>query len=448
MAYTDFGKYSHTQLRAMVQALNPGEVMAAGDPWRRAADILKAIRTTLTRASTEAATTWEGTTSDAFHTRMLHLADSINHAAAYANDAANTLHNVSEAIAKAKRDMPEEPGNWAQFKDAVATFTDDDPTPLAARKKAEAATVLQTLALHYRTATPMLKPPTPLGEPPKDRNWRATVEDVPTGAEPDVSAVVGSAVAGYGFGNAQAREVSRAPTRSSAPRTVGGRDAGQTGKSVPPESGIKGGTERPPAKVPLASDPGLSTGIDGSAPARFGPGTGGATSTGVQLPASERGMQSSMPRPGFATVTAGVTDVPGGAAGESEEALRSGGSTGRAPSSGGLVVGAIGGAASAKQGAAPGRGLGSVVGGREHPAAGAGGKEAFTEGGSGLGARGRVNGGSPPRPGGIAGQGAVPPWTGAHGGKGDTRKAKRPDYLVEDEETWKSPKPANPNVVQ
>ncbi|MFD9062539.1 WXG100 family type VII secretion target, partial [Kitasatospora purpeofusca] len=173
MKYTDFRQFSHAELRAMVQALNPGEVMAAADPWRRAADTLKAIRTTLTRASTEAATTWEGSTSDAFHTRMLHLATTINTAASYANDAAITLKAVSEAIAEAKRNMPEEPSGWAQFKDGVGdTFSslfgaddEDARTDLANQKKAEAATVLQTLAMHYRTAAPMLKPPPPPAKP-------------------------------------------------------------------------------------------------------------------------------------------------------------------------------------------------------------------------------------------------------------------------------------------
>ncbi|MFE2407837.1 WXG100 family type VII secretion target [Kitasatospora sp. NPDC059408] len=429
MAYTDFGAYSHTQLRAMVQALNPGEVMAAGDPWRRAADTLKAIRTTLTRASTEAATTWEGTTSDAFHTRMLHLADRINHAAAYANDAANTLHHVADAIAKAKRDMPEEPGNWAQFKDAVTTFTDDDPTPLAARKKAEAATVMQTLAMHYRTATPMLKAPSPLGEPPKNRNWRGTVEDAPAGLEADGPAAIGSAMAAYGLGSVDASAVREGRARPSVPRTADVRDAGEAGKKGPSESGARGGTAVPLSKVPIVTDSGHATGI--------------------QPQASEPGARGNPPRPGLATVTAGVTDSqPGSGSDGIEEPPRGDKPTNRAPSSVGVVVGAGGEAVPAKSGAIPGRSLGRVVGGEGRPAAKSGRKEAFTEGGSGLGVRARARGATELRPGGAAGQGVAPPWAGAHAGKGDTRRAKRPDYLVEDEETWNSTMPANPNVVQ
>lgn len=208
MKYTDFRQFSHAELRAMVQALNPGEVMAAADPWRRAADTLKAIRTTLTRASTEAATTWEGSTSDAFHTRMLHLATTINTAASYANDAAITLKAVSEAIAEAKRNMPEEPSGWAQFKDGVGdTFSslfgaddEDARTDIANQKKAEAATVLQTLAMHYRTAAPMLKPPPPPGQPPKPGSTNP-IDDF-TEISPDDSGASGYAAVGGLLGSA------------------------------------------------------------------------------------------------------------------------------------------------------------------------------------------------------------------------------------------------------
>lgn len=238
MKYTDFRQFSHAELRTMVQALNPGEVMAAADPWRRAADTLKAIRTTLTRASTEAATTWEGSTSDAFHTRMLHLATTINTAASYANDAAITLKAVSEAIAEAKRNMPEEPSGWAQFKDGVGdTFSslfgaddEDARTDLANQKKAEAATVLQTLAMHYRTAAPMLKPPPPPGAPPKPVR-RDDKTDLSEGGDAGASgyAAVGGFLGGVGAGNpgAGAAPVSRPREAVMAdPRT------GSTGRST------------------------------------------------------------------------------------------------------------------------------------------------------------------------------------------------------------------------
>ncbi|MEU8511174.1 hypothetical protein AB0C76_06260 [Kitasatospora sp. NPDC048722] len=378
MAYTDFGKYSHAQLRAMVQALNPGEVMAAGDPWRRAADTLKAIRATLTRASTEAATTWEGATSDAFHTRMLHLADSINHAAAYANDAANTLHNVAEAIAKAKRDMPEEPGNWAQFKDAVTTFTDDDPTPLADRRKAEAATVMQTLAMHYRTATPMLKAPTPLGEPPKP-GGRDDFTDETAADQGGIAAVAGM-VGGTNGGQFCGAAVRPAPGPASR-----GRGNGGGGGQARPRTAGEGGAVTPEAMGgevldrPRWVEGGAATEIDGVRTPTVGGSNGPRTVPGVD-PGPRKGGESD----GLGSIGRGVP-APGapGFFGKLQSLPERGGS---AEAAEGIHGGAP--VDEGRRRTAAGRTAGIVVGTGECPGGGPlgqaapRGRGAFTEGGS------------------------------------------------------------------
>lgn len=257
MRYTDFTDYSHAELRRMAQALNPGEVMAAADPWRRAADTLKAIRTTLTRASTDAATSWEGSTSDAFRSRMLHLATTINNAASYANDAAITLKAVSEAIAKAKRDMPEEPGGWDQFTDGVGdTFSvlfgaddEDSRTALADQRRLEAATVMQTLAMHYRTAAPMLKPPGPPGSK-KGSNPIDDFSEAPTG-DPSGYTAVGTLLGGAGIGSLAPGGRNSAIRPTAGPvqsHTSGGAGSdapvigasAQRGSSATSEPGVKG----------------------------------------------------------------------------------------------------------------------------------------------------------------------------------------------------------------
>ncbi|OKJ06108.1 hypothetical protein AMK19_24390 [Kitasatospora sp. CB01950] len=83
--------------------------------------------------------------------------------------------------------------------------------------------------------------------------------------------------------------------------------------------------------------------------------------------------------------------------------------------------------------------------------ANAGGR-AFTEGGSGIGRNRFGQGGAGGQAGGPgqggAGQGGG---MGGHGqaGKKDKKRGKdRPDYLVEDEETWASGDQVNPNVVE
>ncbi|MFE7524804.1 hypothetical protein ACFU7Y_03700 [Kitasatospora sp. NPDC057542] len=473
MVYTDFTKYSHAQLRKMAQALDPGAVMAAGDPWRRAADTLKQIRLTLTKASTEAATSWEGTTSDAFHTRMLALAASINNAAAYANDAANILHNTSEAMAKAKRDMPEEPGNWDKVKDTVgdAFFGDDDEhIPLADRKKAEAAAIMQTLAMHYRIATPALKSP-----PPYDPKNPGKIESPDTGSKDDPTAAAAAAmVSGTSVGAAGS------PTRATTvpPPQHKPSQPPMTARSVarsapaPTDSGIKGGTAQTPPKPLVSPSRGSGEGIygrpmppsTGSVP---GPSLAGIQTSGLDpVPTGGPtggpfggGSGPEAPRaagpttispigpivgqgkagPGGKEISAGVTPVEG-----------SGQRGGRALGGSGEVYPGIGAGGRGVSGGKQSGGSLARPGGAAGEAAkpgGAQGKQAFTEGGSGLGARNRLRGES-----GVAsanGMTSGVPLSGAQGRKRDREKdGKRPDYLVEDEGTWASDEPRNPNVVE
>ncbi|MFF2141305.1 hypothetical protein [Kitasatospora sp. NPDC058190] len=477
MVYTDFTKYSHADLRKMAQALDPGAVMAAGDPWRKAATTLKEIRKTLTKASTEAATTWEGTTSDSFHTSMLTLAANINEAAAYANDAANTLHNMSEAMAKAKRDMPEEPGNWDKLKDTVGDVfsTDDEHIPVADRKKAEAAAVMQTLAMHYRIATPALKAPALDLKPAKRSDPDKTSQDDPSGAAAAVAAVVSGTSFGAGGTSARSAAVT-APQRPRSAQTS--TVAGPTSRSVaaPTDAGIKGGTAQAPSKPSTTASRVPDSGVSGTPVSRpsgsvpssvtSGTQTSGLTTTsptgptsgpiaggGGQTTVSPSGptMQSTPVGPGFGQGKTGFggKELPGSTTPVEGTGPRSGRAVGTG--GGGEVYPGIGaggrGASGTKQvGGSVARPGGAV---RETPSPGAGarGKQAFTEGGSGLGARNRMAAEAEARGTGAMAHGV--PMSEAQRRKKDRGKdGKRPDYLVEDEETWASDKPANPNVVE
>ncbi|MGW3075520.1 WXG100 family type VII secretion target [Kitasatospora sp. NPDC001132] len=485
MVYTDFTKYSHAQLRTMAQALDPGAVMAAGDPWRKAADTLKQIRQALTKASTEAATSWEGTTSDAFHTRMLTLAASINNAAAYANDAANILHNASEAMAKAKRDMPEEPGNWDKVKDTVgdALFGDDDEhIPLADRKKAEAAAIMQTLAMHYRIATPALKPPPPLDakRPPTDP-VRGQDRDAPNAEDPSGSAAAAGAVmAGMMATGERTAPAEKGGSGAAAGRPSGGSIAPRASvarATAPTDSGIKGGTVQAapkplPSAVSVGAAPtnksvtgsgvgtGAGTGIDGTAVTTSpSPNTSVTTPSNSGLPAGPGG------GPGSPNGTPGpVVGMPGRADGETVRgsglksmAGREAEVVGPAPRSGrafGVQEAAGGGfeqggriAPDVRAGDGTSGKTGGVVGGSGRSDGRASGRQAFTEGGSGLGARNRVR--TEPMPGSTGGMGPVMGAAGTHHrGSNKKNEGKRPDYLVADSETWESDKKANPNVVE
>ena len=473
MTYTNFNGYSHGTLRDMVQAMNSGEVMAASDPWRRAADTLKAIHASLGSASGEAAVDWEGSTSDAFYSKMTKLANNINNTASYAQDAAETLKHMAAAIDLAKQTMPEEPGLWDKVTDAVGDTAsaavgnndEDTKTAVTDEKKAQAVTVLQTLAMKYRVATPVLKPPS-MGQRHE--------QEVPPPSDPTGVAAISALISGAGLGVIGGNgQVGGGAVGASTSSRISGTTASsqQTPRqsstaAAPTDSAIKGGTAQQASKAPGPVNYGPGTGIDGGVQAPSSTSTGGHTAVGSSSTStSANGGQNSVGYGGG--VGPGGIGV-NGAAGKDVGRSGFGGSATRGGSAfgaGGMGEGGLGGGGrggvGGRAGAGSARQAGGVVG--EAGGRGGSGSKAFTEGGSGLGARGRAQ--SEQAKGvqqgkGAQGQGAQGPGQGkgtqGQGmptGDGRRKKDKekggrRPDYLVEDEETWVSGQPSNPNVVE
>ncbi|MFC8450775.1 WXG100 family type VII secretion target [Kitasatospora sp. NPDC057223] len=483
MSYTNFTNYSHGTLRDMVQNMNSGEVMAASDPWRRAADTLKAIHTSLGSASGEAALDWEGSTSDAFYAKMTKLSNSINNTASYAHDAAETLKHMAEAIDLAKKTMPEEPGLWDQVTDAVGDTAssafggDDEDTKTAVKdeKKAQAAAVMQTLAMKYRVAKDVLKPP----RPPVDDS-----HDIPAPGDPTGAAAIGALITGAGLGavGSAGGSGSGAGGRVSS-RTVGSSVASTptpprtTATPAPTDPAIKGGSAHPVAKAPAPISFGPGTGIDGailtspptgSGNGHIGSGGGGnASGTGTT---GSGGISGGLGHNGIGGAGYGSKSgvVTGGTGGLSSGQNRSGaagsgigraGSGSNAPRSGSAFgsggMGEGGGLGSGGRSGAGGRTGGSlarqaggVAGEAGHGTTGTGRKSSFTEGGSGLGARSRAQGEQGQGGHGKGAQGQGIPAGDARRKKDKENGGRRPDYLVEDEETWVSGQPSNPNVVE
>ncbi|MDH6121513.1 uncharacterized protein YukE [Kitasatospora sp. GAS204A] len=503
---TDFNTYSHSALRKMVQGLNSGDVMAASDPWRRASETLKQIRTALDTASNSATDSWQGASSNAFYDKMTKLANSVNNTASYANDAANTLQMMSEAIDQAKHDMPEEPGFWSQVgnaisdtaQNAVGIQDDSTQTPIKDQKKAEAVAVMQTLANKYRTATPVLKPPA----------MAIDEQDVPP-PDPTPSAALTAFVMGAGLGAVggyvtapeNTQVVSRVTDGRTAPAVAAPR--ARTVEAVAPsDSGIKGGLANPAPK-PLKS---VAVGADAPASSQSVSPTAGPSTPPAQpqTVGGGTGLDSTGVIGGKAPL-AGSTGIPGspvggGAANSSSLSMGFGGTPGRSfamgpPASAGIAPGeaemgqrasagasesvsAGEGAGESAAGRAGGFARGGMVGGAvgERPSgaraggfargraaregsggvigedemvggrAASGPRESFTEGGTGLGARGRV----PAEPGAEEterGTGLLPGGT-QQARRKKRREGKRAEYLVEDEETWMADEAANPDVVE
>ncbi|WP_431678807.1 WXG100 family type VII secretion target [Kitasatospora sp. KL5] len=450
--YTNFNGYSHGDMRSMVQSMDSGGVMAAGDPWRKAADTLKQIRTALNTASADATSSWEGATSDAFYSKMTRLANAVNNAAAYANDAAITMQMMSEAIDTAKQDMPEEPGFWDKAGDAISDTAkstvgvddEDTRTAVSDEKKAQAVAVMETLAAKYRTATTYLKPP--------PRVPREEIEDLPAPDSSAAGAISGMLVGGglglaggSGSGTGSGTSTARRSTSTTSPQSP------KTSPARITDNGISGGTANPTPKPKTPTPVGPGTGIDGVHVGNRPPGTGG---TGpVQPGLGGSGGQHTGGGGGVVDAGLGSGGNRGGSGGQGGSTLgrsgtggTGGGGLGRGTNAfgaggmggGGLGSGSAGKTAGGGAGGSLARRGGGVVG---EAGAGGAGRGAFTEGGSGLG-RGRAGQGAP----GAGGHGM--PGSQAGGKKDKKNDKRRPDYLVEDEETWASGERTNPNVVE
>ncbi|MDX3355450.1 hypothetical protein PV703_19495 [Streptomyces sp. ME01-24h] len=231
-----------------------------------------------------------------------------------------------------------------------------------------------------------------------------------------------------------------------------GRTGGPAGTLTPSrevksplESGISGGVHKPVADT----KPQVGTAIDGIA--------GGGTGTGGY---------------GGGTAGGGGGGVGGAGAGGSVGAGAGagvpgalGGLGGRGGTAGGAGAGGAGRAAAGGRGGMPGAG-GAGAGGRGGAAAGRGGSLARRGGGvvgaakgAGAGTRGTPGGSGLHRSRGAAGAGS-----GSNVGKGanrmmgrgqtdrteeeERREGERPDYLVEDEETWTPERNNAPRVIE
>ncbi|MEU5546879.1 hypothetical protein AB0G85_31545 [Streptomyces sioyaensis] len=259
----------------------------------------------------------------------------------------------------------------------------------------------------------------------------------------------GGAIPGIGaFGPMPSTPKTGAPT----PQMPGMKGGGYTTPQPmepPRPHGIDGGV----GSVPKAPAPHIGTGLDGLG---TGPGIGGAGGGGVGGGVGSGGLGAGSGSVGAGSGPGvGGSGAPGMVGGLGAGGARAGGAGAGAGARGGRAgMPGMGGAAGAGKGAgakgagAGGKGSalarqkGGVVGGKGGKL-GAGG-----QGGSGLhrsrgGTQQGASGGR--RPAGMAGA------HGAHGAKGKDKggeNGQRPDYLVEEEETWTPERNVAPKVIE
>ncbi|MFG2192543.1 hypothetical protein [Streptomyces sp. NPDC048639] len=447
---SDFHHHGLEQLKSMIENADPDQVDRAGDHWRAAADQLcgvdgtGGIRKSFKDAIDHALQHWHGPASEKFLDAANEVLKKIDRTYGHARNAEMSMIGTRETgrdvgiaanLRKAQATMKqiEPPGTVDRAKDKLDDGSRDDSQfhrdmanpnidartalelnrgnlSLSKERQVEAVIVMEELAFNYSRHRG-IKPP----EDPPGGDW-PTEPIAATPPPPVVMPTPGGA----------ASPKSVKPYSAGANKGIGMVQPGQspTGSRT---NGISGGIGNSPK-----SGSQIGTGLDGISGGGSGLGTGsgaGKLGGGGSLGAGSGNVgagsgNGSVGLPG--PVSGGMTRGGGGAGG------RAG-----APGMGGGPGGRTGGAKGAGGKGGLARQRGGVVGAAK--GAGTGG-----QGGSGLH---RSRGGS------QAGKNTGRPGMGVPGGRGanandEKERGKRPDYLVEDEETWTPDRNVAPKVVE
>ncbi|MGA5561943.1 hypothetical protein ACPCUV_12310 [Streptomyces platensis] len=445
---SDFHHHGLDALRAMIENAHPEGIETSGHHWRASADRLAGedghggIRKSFMDAVDHATAHWEGSAAAAFRREASKVLEKIDRTYGHARVVERVLigsrelgpesgvaHNLREAkAAMSKIKNPgvvdratDESGDDAQFKRDMANPKMDarmalelnrDNLSLTKERQVEAVIVMDELAHHYDGQAKVLKegvdPGGPVGDWPKHPSTSPSPAPVNMpvvgGSHPRVSGTTPNAPNGAGGHAVPEGFDSPKIARPDVPVTTG-------------LDSVQGGTLTPPTPGGGAINSGTSGGSHGV------PGGTGGFPGGV-APVGPIGM------PGGRGPVGGVRGT-GAARG-------AGGMRGGMPGAGaGAGAGKAGAAGAAGRGGAQARTRGGVIGKPGGPTGGA------KQGGAGLH---RSRGG---QQGAKGAQGAA--GAGAKGkGKGDKERTtgQRPDYLVEDEETWTPQRTVAPRVIE
>ncbi|MGP2441853.1 WXG100 family type VII secretion target [Streptomyces sp. JW3] len=446
---TSFINYSLKELKQMLEGTNPGAIENVGHHWGEVSEILAGdsdggIAGALEKSIDNVLEHWEGEAAQAFEKEARKIAQSLRNAAWQADLNSSQMIDAGSQLRRYKDQLDDikEPSGWAKVGDALSDWQWDNGEAVAndlkdrklttaeiaqinegkigASREAQlnGVAVMENLGAQYMRVTrnfnnnPVVDDDGYVGEPSRNVEY-----------PPAVNVPSGSASRPSGSGS------------TSKPWNAGSTSTITPAPSVSPGRTITGATQLPTSK----------TKVDGIAPGLTGPST---SMTGGAVGGSAGGGAGG-------TQGLGVV-APGGGVGVG----RSGG-TGRG-------VGISGGRGSNTGGTAAGRGAGGRAGiGGTGAGAGAAGRAGAGAGGRGALAKSR--GGVVGAAKGISSKGTGG-GAGLHGSRGGTQRGAaagggasslgrkgrrpedenntgdRPDYLVEDEETWISEQDRNRNV--
>lgn len=469
---TPFEAMSHEDMLAWLDQANSGSVQGAADRLASAAKEIRKIAEDLKVRPQYVE--WKGAGADAFRTWSADLANATLRLGDYSEDASKWLGQASDAIATAQASIPRtQSGAQANLDAALAAHNDPDASAVA-RKSAEtllaakednrheAAAQMRKLAQSYSLSAtqldglekPAFPPPPQAIVPPPEKvvnSEQHRIAPFPSPLSGGVRPSAGGGLTGPSDSGstrpiAEIHVVSDVSAPGVLRHSVAPIDMGIDSVAAPPDTPFASSvTPNPDVPRGGRADGGVPS-VMGSVPPRVGkssaplPRTGGGGRaigsvrpplpglgsgnpvTGVGRSAGSGGIVGGRPVPqtGRSTGALPLGNVIGGEAAQA----------GRGPMAHGPTVGGGGGG---QRGIAGGRRLageaGGVVGGR--PQTGRTSARPFTPGGAGLvrgtpaGQEGRVVG--------SVGRAAASQRTSQPRRE---ESGERPDYLIEDEETW------------
>ncbi|MEU4096062.1 hypothetical protein [Streptomyces sp. NPDC026673] len=460
---TDFaGTKNMDQMKGMLANADHVEVESCAKGWMQVHDQL-VVGSGSAKAVFDAAVEhitqhWDGAAAEGFKAQAKIITKMIGDCSTYARYTSQAMTNAASVLKtiKPQVDAMEKPGALSSLGNAIGdgfdrsddqlrsdlgggmgtqSALDKNRDSLSAGKEAqlEMAVKMEQLGAGYNAQSMAMgswtKKPTPRGRVNDGDDFPGEpggVAPVPVVLPPEVTRP---------SGDTGGRTPGRTPTGTVTPV-----------KEVKPprESGITGGVQKPPS----GGKPQVGTAIDG-----IGGGTAGIGGGTAGVGGGVGGVGAGGTAGGVGGAGAGVPGALGGLGGRGGTAGGAGGTAGRAGTAG--------------RGGMPGAGgMGAGAGGRGGVGAGRGGSLARRGGGvvgaakgTGSGTRGTPGGSGLHRSRGAAGAGS-----GSNVGKGanrmmgrgqtdrteeeERREGERPDYLVEDEETWTPERNNAPRVIE
>ncbi|WP_128435263.1 WXG100 family type VII secretion target [Streptomyces cyaneus] len=458
---SDFMKMSIPELRSMILDADPGRIYEVSQHWKSVHNILSggdgdgktggvdsvsakdSVAGMMQSAIENVLEHWEGEAAEAFRKKANEIMQNIRNGSAWANHYGETMHAVQNDLRNSMTQMREveEPSGWDRAWDKL---TDDErsdeqlladinkgvSTEAAAKANADSLSagkeaqlkgvaIMEQLGVNYKAySSGNLRETDPKDpfQPPNPQTPMPPPIPVPSGGGSSPSR-----------GGTTAKPWSAGPTTNIKPTPTVPRDPGITGGSQLPTAGTK-----VDSISPGLTGTGPSTGVGGPGAGGGNFGTSGAQGSGIVAPGGASGLA------GGAAARGGIGAVGGrgGLTGGGAAAGRGAGGRSGMGGMGGAGAGAAGrGGAGAGGRGALAKSRGGVVGAAKGVTGKGAGGGAGLHGSRGGSQRGAMAGGA----GGMAGR-------NGRRSEDENSRGDRPDYLVEDEETWISEEDRNRNV--